>query len=177
MVGNTNIRILFNFTIFFVIIMLILEIIFSIIKKSKNMEKKIPIFGIFMGLSNLSIVAISALIIRYLFVLWSLFDNNQVSIVHLIVILSLTLIFGFILRKVKVLLLEVFSSFLLYFAIICLRILSGYLIDVRFEWYILLGKICLITFIIIYATFSLLKNINEVSLKNKYIRRIRNENS
>lgn len=157
--------------------MLILEVVFSFVKNGKNTDKKIPIFGIFMGLSNVSILAMAALIIRYLFILWSLFDNNQVSIVHLFVILSLTLVFGISLRKIRVLVLETFSGFLIYFALICLRILSGYLIDVRFEWYILLGKICLITFIIIYGAFSVLKNINEVSLKNKYIRRIRNENN
>lgn len=175
MISNNSVNIFFGFLIFFVIAMLIFEVMFYVLQKGKNNNKKIGFFGILMELSDMDILALSVLIIKYLFILWSLFDKSSINIGHLFILIILVVIFGIGSKNIKATFVEFISSFAIYFAFICLRILSGYLIDVRFEWYVLLGKVCLIVFVILYSTFFLIKNINEVALKNKFIRRSRNE--
>lgn len=180
MLNQNIINIFFHFMLFFVIFIIVLEMVFSLILRNNKKQitgKKINLFGLLMELDNLTIFAIAIQIIRYLFIIFSIFSKDQIIVVHLAILILLSLSFGITSKSIKNTILETISSFAIYFGLICSKLLISYIADVRYLWYVSLGNILLIIFIIIYATFFLLRNINFVVSKTKYIRRGRNEDN
>ncbi len=179
MIFSNIVDIIFSFMIFFVIFIIVLEIFCSwVLKGKKNIgEVQLRLFGIFLELDDWAILAISSIFVRYLFLLWSLFSKNVVNSFYLIFFLILSLIFSFSTRSIKNFILEGFSSFALYFALICHQLLYYYTIEVRPLWYVSLGNILLILFLVIYGSFFLLRGVHDVASKAKYVRRKRNEDS
>lgn len=180
MIFQNIVDIFFHFMLFFVIFIIISEaFLFLLFKKKEDILKKrrITLFGLFLELDNLTILAIAVLMVRYLFILFAIFDKSSIIYVHLFILLLLSFVFGVLARNGKTLVFELVSSCVIYFALICSKLLSGYIVDVRFEWYVLLANFLLILFVIIYITFFLLKNVNDVVSMTKYIRRKRNENN
>ena len=84
-----------------------------------------------------------------------------------------SILFGIFSKNIKNLLFETVSSVAIYYALISSRLLTNYLVDIRFVWYVFLGDIMLKIFIILYTTFFLLRNINNSVVKTKYVRRER----
>jgi hypothetical protein len=178
MINKNILNIFFQFIIFFVIFIIALEIIYRLLFRSHKKEikgKKINLFGLFMELNDLTIFSIAVLTIRYLFVVYSLISNNSIIYVHLIILTVLSIVFGLSSKSIKNLFLETVSSVAIYFGLICSKLLASYLVDVRFEWYVSLGNILLILFLFIYATFFLLKNVNDLIARTKFVRRDRRE--
>lgn len=176
--GTNIMSIFFHFILFFVIFIIVLELFFYKLLKNKDIEnksKKLQIFGILMELDDFTILALATLIVRFLFLVFSLIDTNNVNEVHLIVLLILAIVYTFASRNFKNLFIEGISSVAMYFGLVCTRLLYGYMIDVRVEWYVIVGIVLLYIFIIFYSLFFLLRNINEVVGKSHYIRRSRNE--
>lgn len=154
--------------------------VFALILRNKKKQitgKKVNLFGLLMELDNLTIFAIAIQVIRYLFIIYSIFTKDQIIIVHLAILVLLSLFFGITSKSIKNIILETGSSFAMYFGLICSKLLTSYIIEVRYLWYVSVGNILLIIFMIIYATFFLLRNINFVVSKTKYIRRVRNEDN
>lgn len=170
--------IFFHFILFFVIFIIVLELFFYRLLKDKNIEikgKKLQIFGILMELDDLTILALAILLVRFLFMIFSLIDTNNVNEIHLIVLLVLAVIYTIASRNLKNLFIEGVSSIAMYFGLVCTRLLYGYMVDVRVEWYVILGIVLLYIFILFYSLFFLLRNINDIVGKSNYVRRIRNE--
>ncbi|MBQ8131410.1 MAG: hypothetical protein IJ193_02875 [Bacilli bacterium] len=179
---NVLMNVLIKFTIFFVVFLLILELISYIVLdlKSKNHTiegARVHLFGLLMELDDFTILALDVLLVRFVFVIWTLFDKLSIGDFHIIILIAFTLLFGIFSKSIKNLVFESFNSFALYFALLASRILTNYLIEVRYEWYVYVGDILLKVFIIIYSTFFLLRNINSLIVKTRYIRRERNEES
>lgn len=169
----------FKFALFFVIFILIAELIFKVIlsRNKKDSKKNITILGLFMELDNSSIFAISLSIVRYLLIIFALLILSYYHTYILLILLFLAILYGFTSKSIKNLVIELVSSFAIYFSIVCSKLLVGYLIEVRYEWYVILGYIFLVLFIIIYATYFLLRNVNYVISTSKFVRRIRNEDN
>ena len=177
---NQLMSVMLEFTMFFIVFLVFLELISFIVldKKSKNNTiegVRVHFFGLLMELDNFTILALDLLLIRFVFVIWTLFDNIAISDFHVIMLAVFTVLYGFFSKSIKNLIFESFNSFSLYFALLASRILTNYLIEVRYEWYVFVGDILLKVFIIIYSTFFLLRNINSLIVKTRYIRRERNE--
>lgn len=180
MINKSIINIFFHFMLFFVIFIIVLELLAFLMLKNKDKQikgKRINLFGLFMELDNLTILAIAVLIIRYEFIVYSIFSNDAVIYVHLVILLILGILFGLTSLSFKNLIIETVSSIAIYFGLVCSKLLASYLIDVRFEWYVSLGNICLIVFMLIYITFFLFRNINDIVSRTRYIRRERNEDN
>lgn len=180
MINKSIINIFFHFMLFFVIFIIVLELLAFLMLKNKDKQikgKRINLFGLLMKLDNLTILAIAVLIIRYEFIVYSIFSNDAVIYVHLVILLILGILFGLTSLSFKNLIIEIVSSIAIYFGLVCSKLLASYLIDVRFEWYVSLGNICLIVFMLIYITFFLFRNINDIVSRTRYIRRERNEDN
>ena len=176
--GANIMSIFFHFILFFVIFIIVLELFFYKLLKNKTTEikgKKLNIFGILMELDDLTILALAVLIVRFLFLIFSLIDTNNVNEIHLIVLSILAIVYTFASRSIKNIFIEGISTVAMYFGLVCTRLLYGYMIDVRVEWYVVLGIILLYIFILFYSLFFLLRNINELVGKSNYVRRVRNE--
>lgn len=177
MITRKIVDLFFNFMIFFVIFIIVLEIILFLLLRGKDNKfkgKKISLLGLLFEIDDLTILSLSVLVIRYVFVVFSIFYDDSISNIHFLILLLLSLIFAVTSKSVKNFILELISSLALYFGLICSKLLAGYIVDVRFEWYISLGNICLIFFLIMYITFFLFRNVNYVVSKSKYVRRERN---
>ena len=176
--GANIMSIFFHFILFFVIFIIVLELFFHRLLKNKDKDikgRKLNIFGILMELDDLTILALAVLIVRFLFLIFSLIDSNNVSEVHLLVLTIFAVVYTIASRNIKNLFIEGISTVAMYFGLVCTRLLYGYIIDVRVEWYVVLGIVLLFLFILFYSLFFLLRNINEVVGKSNYVRRIRNE--
>lgn len=180
MISRDITTIFFQFMIIFVIFILGLEaLLFYFLKKKKGIieGKKVPLFGILMELNNSNIFAISILIIRYLFIIFSLFTNHLINIFHFIFISILSILYGISTKSIKTTIIEFISSLFISVGLFCQSLFVGYLQDVDIVWYVVLGNICSIVFLFLYVSFFLVKNLNEVISNNKYVRREKDESS
>lgn len=128
-----------------------------------------------MELDNFSILAISVTFIRFIFLVYLFCNRSDLLDIHLYTLLLLSILFGIFSKSVKNFIIDMGSSFALYFAFYSSRLLSNYLIEIRFIWYIWLGNILLLLFILLYAFYFCIRNMNDVVSRTKYVRRIRNE--
>lgn len=172
---NLLIKFLLFYVITILVIMIIVNIILSSSKDEKVINKKIGFYGLFMQMGDRDVLNLSIIILRYFFIIFSLFNSISITSIHLYVLLLLTLIYSISSLSIKNLLLGVFSSIGVYIGLFLTKILTNYLIDVYYLWYVYYGRILLITFLLIYASFFFIKEINETVLNSKYIRRIRSE--
>lgn len=167
--------------LFFVIIIVVLELIFTIgfrYNKGKDIDKrKFNIYGLFMDMNKVSAVALSCAFIKFIFIIWSIFDTSDVGIIHLLFLLFLSIGYGLFSFNFKHLIIELISSVGIYFALVCSELLSGYCYDVRDVWYISFGNKLLILFIIFYSLYFLLRNFNYLVSKSRFVRRNRVEDS
>ena len=173
------INIIFKLSIFFAIFVLIGSFFFRVVLKTKKNEKnssfKHKIYGLFMELDNFSILAISVTFIRFIFLVYLFCNRSDLLDIHLYTLLLLSILFGIFSKSVKNLIIDMGSSFALYFAFYSSKLLSNYLIEIRFIWYIWLGNMLLLLFILLYAFYFCIRNMNDVVSRTKYVRRIRNE--
>ena len=174
------IGIIFKLSIFFAIFVLIGYFFFRFALKTKKEKGKKrsfqqKIYGLFMELDNFSILAISVTYIRFIFLAYLFSNRSDLLIIHLYTLLFLSILFGIFSRSIKNFIIDMGSSFALYFAFYSSRLLSNYLIEIRFVWYIWLGNLLLLLFIILYSSYFCIRNMNDVISRTKYIRRIRNE--
>ncbi len=172
---NLLIKFLFFYVVTILALMIIVNIVLSTSKNEKRINNKIGFYGMFMQLGDRSILNLSIIILRYFFIIFSLFNSISINRIHLFILLLLTLIYSISSLSLKNLFLGIFSSFGVYVGLFLTKILSNYLIDVYYLWYVYYGRILLVIFLIIYATFFFIKEINETVLNNKFIRRIRSE--
>ena len=128
-----------------------------------------------MQLDTRGVVALSAATIKYVFILWSLLSGNEITIAHFIFLLIISSIYNLSLLNMKGLFLDTINSVVIYFYFLCCNLLNNYLIEVRSEWYIVLILVLSVIFVAIYSSYFILKNINDVVGKNKYVRRVKNE--
>ncbi len=177
---NSLMIILIRFLIMFIIFVLLLQLIFYlIVDKNKSNEIKglrINFFGLLLEIDNWMTLALSVSLIRYIFIIWTLFDSASISIIHVTILFTLSVLYGVFTKSIKNIIFEFLSSIALYYSLISSRLLTGYLAEVRYEWYVFLGDILLKIFIILYSTLFLLRNITDAVLKHKFIRSDKNGN-
>lgn len=180
MLVRNIINIIFKFSVFFVIFIFIGYIVISAILKKKDKggklsTNKIRVFGLFMELDNFSVFAIAVALVRFIFVFYIICNRNDLINIHLFVLLLMSVLFGISSKSFKNLIIDLGSSAGLYFALFSSKLLSDYMLEVRVSWYILVGNVLLIVFVFMYSCYFLLRNINDVVSRTKYIRRYRNE--
>ena len=168
---------LFYFLLFFIICIGLLELFFFFILRKKKITSgvKMQVFGILMEYNNTTIFALSTILVKFLWTLFILINGMSLNKIDLIILVFLSIVFGITSLSFKNGILETFSSFAMYFSLFCYKLLCNYLVDVRVEWYVVLGTVLLFIFIFIYASFFTLRNLNYLVSKTRYIRSFRYE--
>ena len=136
---NTLVTILFRFMLFFIFFILFLELIFYFLLRKKNNQidgYKIHLFGLLMELDNFTILALSVALIRFIFIIWTLFDSASIGNVHVVLLIIFAILFGIFSKSIRNLLFESINSTAIYFALIASRLLTNYLVEIRYEWYV-----------------------------------------
>ena len=174
------IHVILGFSVVFTIFVSFCFILSIFILRKRNEDKSLNtvkkrFFGLFMELDDFSIFALAVNFIWILFLVFCIFDFTNFDILYLYTLLFLSVLFGIFSKSIKNLIIIFGSSCALYFALYISRLLYSYLLEIRFVWYVLVGNILLILFILLYASYFFIRNMNDVISKTKYIRRFRNE--
>ncbi len=171
-----NVFSLIEFIIIFLISIIVLTVILNFnFKKFILKPSKVKLYGLFIGLNNVSTIALSVAIIRYMFIIWCLFSLDNISLIHLCYLLFLSIIFNFINKSFIELIFDLINSIIQYWSLVCGSLLVSYIREVRFELYVVFITTLLVIFIAIYSTYFFFKNINSILINNKKVRSIQNE--
>ena len=134
---------IFYFAFVGIIVVVSLYIILKIlIKKFNPEESKVKLYGILQGMSNREIISISCSIISYVFMIYLM-----ASFIDLI--LSAISLVG-----IKV-----------------VYLIHDYIINEYMDMWMLLLLVFVMLFLFLYLSYTLLKNIKNVVIANKYIRK------
>lgn len=174
------IQIIFKFFLFFVIVISVGYVAFYFILHRDNKDGKISglkqrVLGLFMELDNISTIAISIAIVRFVFLFYMYMNRGDINMIHLYTLLFLSMLFGIFSKSVKNLLLDLGSNVALYFSLLSSKILSSYIVEVQFVWYVFLGNFLLLFFIALCIVYFFVRHVNDVVSRTKYIRRYRSE--
>ena len=159
----------FSVAIVFLIIMFIFFSIYS--KKFKITEKNASIYGLFLDLDTKSLIAIASLTINYLFLVWCSFSFTDLNIIYISIIVLLVMIADIALDDFKKLFIDLGLSVINCGAIKIIYIIFNYLQKESFSYILLLTLFLLILFVFLYYTYNLLRQLNNIVVNNKYLKK------
>lgn len=153
------------------IVLISLYIILKILIKKFNPEaSKVNIYGILQGMKNSEIISLSCSIVSYIFLLYIMVFFIDLDIYIVIIALILTLISG-ILIKNKKLIINLLLDLVSLGGIKLVYLIHDYITNEYYSVWMLLLLVFLMIFLFLYLSYTLLKNIKSVIIRNKYIRK------
>lgn len=151
--------------IFLGIILLLSFIMYLVTKKFNIHKKSVILSGMFMGLSNKQIIMIISILIRTFLVIFTACVYSKNILLYLLMIAISSIIFAILNYKKAIL--EIVSTVAQIIALYLINILTSYMIEESNDPYVLVIKICLIIFLIVYATYFFLKNFEDIITNHK----------
>ena len=173
---------IFYFAFVGIIVVVSLYIILKIlIKKFNPEESKVKLYGILQGMSNREIInilriiykeiiSISCSIISYVFMIYLMASFIDLDINIAIIVLFLTLVSGILIKNKKVIIDLILSAISLV-GIKVVYLIHDYIINEYMDMWMLLLLVFVMLFLFLYLSYTLLKNIKNVVIANKYIRK------
>lgn len=151
--------------IFLGIILLLSFIMYLVTKKFNIHKKSVILSGMFMGLSNKQIIMIISIFIRTFLVIFTACVYTKNILLYLLMIAISSIIFAILNYKKSIL--EIVSTIAQIIALYLINILTSYMIEESNDPYVLVIKICLIIFLIVYAIYFFLKNFEDIITNHK----------
>ena len=171
MKNNEIINGLINFGAVAIIFLITVAIIFNIFcKKFKFDKKNIELYGLLLNLDTPSLISISAITINYLFLVWCTISFKGMQVVYVAITLILVLISEAVIDNFKGLPLSILLTIVNCIAIQVIYMLYHYLTQENFTYILLLVLFLLILFVFLYYTYNLFRGINNIVVKNKYLK-------
>ena len=162
---------LVNFAILAIIFLIVIAIVFKIYFKNFKMQNKnLEFYGLLLNLDSFSLIAISALIINYLFLIWCTLNFKGLNIIYISFTIILVMISDVVTDNFKA-----FPISLALTSVNCIAIQITYLIynhlrEETFSVMLTIILILVIIFVFLYYTYNLLRKINNIVIKQKYIK-------
>ena len=154
------------------VFLVMIAIIFRIFcKKFKFNNKNIELYGLLLNLNTPSLISISAMTIYYLFIVFCTISFQGMNIIYIAIVLILVLISEAIIDNFKGLPLSIVLSLINCGAIQIVHILYKYITEEEFSYLLLIVLFLVIIFVFLYDTYHLFRNINNVVVKNKYLKK------
>lgn len=151
--------------IFLGIILLLSFTMYLVTKKFNIHKKSVILSGMFMGLSNKQIIMIISIFIRTFLVIFTACVYTKNILLYLLMIAISSIIFAILNYKKAIL--EIVSTIAQIIALYLINILTSYMIEESNDPYVLVIKICLIIFLIVYAIYFFLKNFEDIITNHK----------
>jgi hypothetical protein len=149
----------------------IIGIIFRIFSKRFQFNKRnVELYGLLMNMNNTSLISISAITIQYLFVVFCTISFHGMNIIYLSIILILVLISEVVIDHFKGLPVSILIALINCGAIHIVYLLYDYITYEEFSYLLLIVLFLVILFIFLYDTYNLFRGINNVVVKNKYLK-------
>lgn len=149
--------------IFLGIILLLSFIMYLVTKKFDIHKKSVMVSGMFMGLSNKQIIMIISIFIRTFLVIFTACVYSKSILLYLLMIAISSIIFAVLKESI----LEIVSTSAQIVALYLINILTSYMVEESNDTYVLVIKICLIIFLIVYAVYFFLKNFEDIITNHK----------
>ena len=163
---------LLNFFAVAVVFLVILLIFFGLYaKKFKITERNASIYGLFLDLDTRSLIAIASLTINYLFLVWCTVSFQKLNVIYVAIMLLLVIVSDAIIDNFKGLWVSFALTGVNCAVIHVVYLIYQYLCDNGFSFPLLLILFLLILFVFLYYTYNLLRGINNVVIKNKYLKK------
>lgn len=163
-------NILYFASVGLIVLISLYTILKILIKKFNPEASKVNIYGILQGMKNSEIISLSCSIVSYIFLLYIMVFFIDLDIYIVIIALILTLISGILIKNKKViinLLLDLVSLG----GIKLVYLIHDYITNEYYSVWMLLLLVFLMIFLFLYLSYTLLKNIKSVIIRNKYIRK------
>lgn len=162
---------IFYFAFAGIIVVISLYIILKIlIKKFNPEESKVKLYGILQGMSNKEIISISASIVSYIFMIYLMTSFIDLDIYIAIIIISLTLLSGLLIKNKKIII-DIILNIISLGGLKIIYLIHDYIVNEYNDVWMLLLLVFVMTFMFLYLSYTLLKNLKTVILANKYIRK------
>ena len=155
-----------------VLFIIILAIVFRIFcKKFKFDSANVKFYGMLLNLNTSSLISISAMTIQYLFIVWCTISFREMNIIYLSIILILVLISEAVIDNFKGLFISGILALINCGAIEIVYLIFNHIRNEEFSYMLLVILFLLVIFIFLYDTYNLLRSINNVVIKNKYLKK------
>lgn len=162
---------IFYFAFAGIIVVISLYIILKIlIKKFNPEESKVKLYGILQGMSNKEIISISASIVSYIFMIYLMTSFIDLDIYIAIIIISLTLLSGLLIKNKKIII-DIVLNIISLGGLKIIYLIHDYIVNEYKDVWMLLLLVFVMIFMFLYLSYTLLKNLKTVILANKYIRK------
>ena len=162
---------IFYFAFAGIIVVISLYIILKIlIKKFNPEESKVKLYGILQGMSNKEIISISASIVSYIFMIYLMTSFIDLNIYIAIIIISLTLLSGLLIKNKKIII-DIVLNIISLGGLKIIYLIHDYIVNEYKDVWMLLLLVFVMIFMFLYLSYTLLKNLKTVILANKYIRK------
>lgn len=162
---------IFYFAFTSIIVVITLYIILKLLIKNFNPEEsKVQIYGILQGMTNKEIISISCAIVIYIFMIYIMTSFIDLDLVITIIVLSLTLIGGLLVKN-KLVIVDLILSLISLGGIKLVYLIHDYITNEYMDIWMLLLLVFVMLFLFLYQSYTLLKNLKTVVIANKYIRK------
>ena len=162
---------LINFSIIAVVFLVGITIIFTIFcKKFKFNSKNVELYGLLLNLNTTSLISMASLTINYLFTVWCTLSFEGLNIIYIAIILILVLISEAVIDNFKGLIQSIPLALINCGAIQIIYLLYNYITTENFSYLLLITLFLVILFVFLYHTYNLFRGINNIVIKNKYLK-------
>jgi len=162
---------LINFFIVAIVFLIGITIVFTIFcKKFKFNSKNVEIYGLLLNLNTTSLISMAALTINYLFLVWCTVSFEGLNVIYVTIILTLVLISEAVIDNFKGLIKSIPLALINCGAIQIIYLLYDYITTENFSYLLLMTLFLVILFVFLYHTYNLFRGINNIVIKNKYLK-------
>lgn len=162
---------LINFFLVAFLFLIGIAIIFKIFCRSFKFNKKnVELYGLLLNLDTPSLFSMAAITINYLFLVWCTISFRGLNIIYVAVTLILVLISEAVIDNFKGLPVSLGLSIINCGAIQVIYLIYKYLTEEYFSYLLMLVLALVILFVFLYYTYNLFRGINNVVVRNKYLK-------
>lgn len=162
---------LINFFAVAVLFLIGIAVIFRLFcRKFKFDKKNVELYGLLLNLDTPSLISIAAVTINYLFLVWCMISFQGINIIYIAVTLILVLLSEAVIDHFKDLFLSGALAIINCGAIQVIYLLYRYITEESFNYLLLLLLGLVILFVFLYFTYNLLRSINNVVVRGKYLK-------
>ena len=153
-----------------ILFLIIIAIIMTIFCKNFKLNKKnIKIYGVLLNLNTMSLISISAMTIYYLFSVFCMISFHGMNLIYLSIFLILVLISEVVIDNFKELPISIGLALTNACVIHIVYLIYDYITQENFSYLLLIILFLVILFVFLYNTYTLMKNINNIIIQNKYL--------
>ena len=122
---------------------------------------KVMFYGLFLGLKNIDIIKLSLVIMKTFLVFYTtMITNEDMVFISIIMVIIISIIY--IILSPKKIVYETTSTFMQVAMLYFIYIINNYTVEVEDTYVIFMIRVSLIVFVMILATYFLLRNIDNV---------------